>query len=188
MKQLLHVSLFAAALAAGVSYAEPQSSETVTTGVFQIVEKDMTAIKFPEGSADLTANDRAAIVAMVDSVRGDATVDQFIVAAWSDKDYPALKSQALSKADQRLAEERLARIKTVLTEAGAKSIETDSMAEHPGWLATAFDTEQVKLKGGGKVSSDDDRIVVALGKQIRAKGGPSSAVIIVKHLPAELAH
>lgn len=159
-----------------------------TTGIFQIFERDMTTIRFAPGSSTLSANDRQALTTMAADLKGDPNVAKLVVAAWSDKEYPAGPDQRLSSADRSLAEDRAKHVKDVLVDSGARSVSTYSMAEHPSWLARTFNTAQAKLKGDGRIKSSQDHVIADLGRQIRNHGGPNDVVVIVQHKSDNVAH
>jgi hypothetical protein len=187
--------LYRIAIAALMTFAAPAWAQTSqptigdsATDVYKILAKDMTSVTFPKGSDNLSKTDKDHLATLARETNQDATVDKLIVASWSDKEYPAQKDAKLDSADRRLADQRADAVKKALKDAGAKSVETFSMADHPSWLAKTFNTENAKLKGERKVKSTDDEIIADLGRQIRAKGGPSTAVIIVKHTADSMAH
>ena len=100
--------------------------------------------------------------------------------AWADREYPQKKGKDLSKGERDLAVARADHVAKVLKGFGVSKIEMHSMAEHPSWIAKTFNTDDAKLKGEGKTNALDDAAIERIGRQIRLKGGPSTAVVMVR--------
>lgn len=94
-------------------------------------------------------------------------------------DYPEQGKQ-LSDKDKKLADERSKNVKKVLSEFGAKDIDTYSMAEHPSWIAKAFSTDEAEIKASTRGKKVEDRTSANIAKTLKTKGGPSTVVISVK--------
>lgn len=194
MKLLKDTAILAtavAALATGPALAldSPKATaEQVETKVYQLLDKNMTTIKFANRSDTLSEAEITRLRAFAKASKDEANLDQIVVAAWSDKEYPAARDENLEKSDRDLADKRAEAVKKVLKDAGAKDVDTYSFAEHPSWLSRIFNTEQAKLKGSGKVKDSEDRVIASLGKQLRAKGGPGSTVVILKHKDEVVSH
>ncbi len=113
-----------------LSFAQEGSKvvEKIQTEVYDILDKDLTAVKFEKGSATLTDTERRTLRAMVTAVRDDTKVENIIVAAWSDSQYPAKEGAKLGDAEKKLADQRAANVKTVLTDLGVTNVQVYSMA------------------------------------------------------------
>jgi hypothetical protein len=140
----------------------------------------LTTVKFEKGSATLTDTERRTLRAMITAVRDDTKIENIIIAAWSDSQYPAKEGSKLSDADIKLASQRAENVKTVLTELGASDIKIYSMAEHPSWIAKTFRTEEAKVKLSLNGKHIEDRKAEVIAQTLQSEGGPSSVVVIVK--------
>jgi len=78
------------ALSAGSVMADstPTTSEKVQAKVYELLDKDMVAIKFASGSTKLTEGERGSIRAFVAAAKNNGKIDKFVVAAWSDEEMP----------------------------------------------------------------------------------------------------
>lgn len=153
--------------------------ERAQTEVYDFIDKDITKIEFAEGSATLSEAEKIGLRALVKSVRDDSRVEGIVVAAWSDHHYPEV-GKKLSDADVELADRRQRSVEAVLDELGIYNISTYSMAEHPSWIGKVFFTEESKVKKSIEGEEVEDRDAVALAATLQNRGGPSSAVVIVK--------
>jgi hypothetical protein len=162
--------------------------QDLKTKAYDLLDKDVTTIKFGNGVSTLTANERGQLKAVVDAVRDDTKVDRVIVAAWADEELPSGKDAQLSQAARDLADLRAKNVKAVLGELGVDKVDVYSMADQPGWIAKAFNTNEAQVKGEGKVADANDEAAAKLGKLLRDKGGPSTAVVVVKRVGELAAH
>lgn len=153
--------------------------ESAQTTLYDIMDKDITTVQFEAGSATVSDAERLELRALVQSIRDDSKIENIIVAAWSDKDYPA-QGKNLSKRDRELAEKRSENVKKVLDQLGAKDIDTYSMAEHPSWIAKVFNTDDAAIKDSIKGKQIEDRTTASIAKTLKAEGGPSTIVVLVK--------
>ena len=165
-----------------LSFAQEGSKvvEKIQTEIYDILDKDLTTVKFEKGSATLTDTERRTLRAMVTAVRDDTKVETIIVAAWSDSQYPAKEGAKLGDAEKKLADQRAANVKTVLTDLGVANVQVYSMAEHPGWIAKTFRTDEAKVKLSLNGKHVEDRKAEIVAQTLQSEGGPSSVVVIVK--------
>jgi len=165
-----------------------QKLEDTQTKIYELLDKDITTVKFNRDSAVLSDSEKSSLRSLVEAAKANKNIDRFIVAAWSDREYPASKDQKLSKTERDLAKNRMDTIQAFLKDVGAKDVDTYSFAEHPSWLARVFNTEQAQIKGAGKVKDEEERIVADIGKRLRDKGGPGTGVVVVKTKEEAAAH
>src|SRR4051812_38892194 len=105
-------------LAAVLSSAQATADETTApkgeTALFEATEKNLAVVHFSPGETDLTQTDQNALLDTVNSAKKAGKVDEIIIAAWSDKEYPATKDQKLTRADEKLADKRADTVKRFL--------------------------------------------------------------------------
>ena len=181
------VSIFLAASLGSLPMSQVSADTTVSAAVqdvktrfYEIFGKDTVTVAFVSGSSVLSENERKNLMAAVAALRNDSRLSSAIVAAWSDKEYPATKGQHLSKSDNHLADARNSVIKKSLSSLGVKSIETHTMAQHPSWIGKLFNTDDAKMKGEGVVNDSHDQLINEMGQVLRDKGGPGKAVVILR--------
>lgn len=174
------------ALTAGAAYAESASSavkgavQNVKTELFDIMNKETVTVNFKDGSSVVDQGEVNDLKALLTSNKREGKIDSLIIAAWSDKDYPAGQGETLSDADRKLADQRADAVKKTLTSLGAGKVDSYSMAEHPSWIAKTFNTQDAKVKGEGAVKDADDNLTAQIGKQLKDKGGPGTVVVLVR--------
>jgi hypothetical protein len=187
-----------AMLALGSAFAAPafaeddkSLTEEVKTAVYELLDKDMISVKFDTNSSTLSDGERASLKALVEKLRNEKDVEKFIVAAWSDKDYPNGANEKLTNAEEKLAEKRKEAVQAALKDFGVDNVDAYSMAERPSWLAKVFNAPAAKIKGEGRTIGDkdaEDVMIEQLGQRLRAKGGPGMAVVIAKRDADATAH
>jgi hypothetical protein len=161
------------------SVACADSAQSIEANTFKLLDKEALTVHFAEGKADLAETDRLALRALADKVKGDRDFDHFVVASWSDQEFPE-KGKTLPPEQRKLADERVRAVKGALMRPGAGQIQTYSFAEHPSWLGKVFNSENAKVKQeAGAVSTSKDLTAAELGRELHEKGGPRSAVIIL---------
>lgn len=183
----LSTTLVLCAGVAGAAHAETAVGNAVggavqetKTKLFDAFDKDSITVDFKNGSAALEQGEIDDLKALLTSNKRDGKLERVIVASWSDKDYPANKGERLGDSDRKLADDRSAAVKKALAGLGAATVDTYSMAEHPTWMAKAFNTKDAKVKGQGTMNDADDSISAELGKRLKDKGGPEKAVVIIR--------
>jgi hypothetical protein len=178
-------------LTSTVVFAEQPASTAVQdakTKVYEMLGKDTATLSFENGSTALSEAERQNLAAVVAAVRANATISSAIVAAWSDRDYPANKGQRLGRDQRQLAEERVSSVKKALESLGVAHIETHSMAEQPGVFGKLFNTEDTMIKGEGKVEDANDRYNDDIGHILRDHGGAGKSVVIIRRLGDQSAY
>ena len=176
---------------AGTSFAETTTSsaiQDIKTRVFELIGKDTATIAFAPGRSTITDSERKNLAAVVAAVRADSTINSAVVASWADKEYPATKGQKLGKKERDLADARNKAINEALLGLGVNTVETHTMAEHPTWFATTFNTNDSKVKGEGKVEDANDQVIAEIGRVLREKGGAGKGVVIIRRAGAKAAH
>jgi hypothetical protein len=182
MKTRTSAFVLALGLAAGPAFAADTQTVTqdVKTTFLDLINKDSVNVGFKEGTSAVSKDERSDLKATVDAVRKDTKIARVIVAAWSDKEYPAGKEEALKASDKKLASDRASNVKAVLSELGVSNVETYTMTEKPNWFEKEFNTDDAKVKGAGKVKDSDDQVTTEIGRLLREKGGPKSVVVLVR--------
>jgi hypothetical protein len=163
-------------------------SQDTKTKLFEVLKKNTTTVTFSQGGTALTESERDTLIATVNAAKNVGTIARVIIAAWSDKEYPAAKGASLDNKDIGVAKARITSIKQVLESLDIKEIETYTMTENPSWFGRLFNTAETKIKGAGKPNSQDDQMIEELGKTIRERGGPGKAVVFIRHSGEGLTH
>lgn len=184
---LLATGLTLSAASVMAEGTQPSTIEKIQTKVYELLDKDMTAIKFAKDSDALTDGEKQSIRAFVTAAKNNGKVDKFIVAAWSDEEMPK-GDKKLSDKQKNLADDRNHAVKQALKEAGADDVEGFSMATDANWIQKTFNTEGAQLKGEGKIKDADDQFTANIGQRLRSKGGPGTAVIVAKYEVSAAAH
>ncbi|MGE0171893.1 MAG: hypothetical protein AB7T49_03875 [Oligoflexales bacterium] len=167
-----------AVVGSGNAFAE--TVRKLETKAYDLMDKDITAIKFEKGNTQLSESEKASLKSVVEAVRGDSDIDKIIVASWSDESLPKNQKVDLSKTSRDLAEKRGEQVKTVLKDLGARDVEIYSMAKQPSWIGKTFGSEEAKVKESMEGKKVEDREPKTIAQVLEEKGGPSKAVIIVK--------
>jgi hypothetical protein len=171
-----------------IQKAADEVTDSVKTTFYDVMDKDITTVDFEKGSAVLSEAEKSDLKAMVAAVKSDTTINNVIVAAWSDEEYPKTKGEKLSQAEQDLANKRATNVEAELKTLGLNKIETHSMAENPGWLARTFSTKDATLKGEGRGRNASDKEVMKIGQDLRDKGGPGKVVVFIRRTTDPTAH
>jgi hypothetical protein len=179
--------LLALALPLALSWsAAARADQTMNdSDLFEATSKNLLVVHFDANKADVADSERLKIQHAVNVVKNEGTIKSVLVAAWSDKDYPQTKDEMLTRDDEHLAKVRANAVKQVLQDAkvGA-NVRTFSMAVYPSWLARIFRTDEAKLKQAVPASlggrSRDDLALEYYGKMLRDRGGPTTAVIVIR--------
>jgi hypothetical protein len=169
-----------ATLGWGTAFAENNTVKKMQTKVYDLMDKDITTIRFEKGSTNLTENEKNSLKAVVQAVRDDSDIEKVIVASWADENLPKSTDTKLSKEAKDLADKRNDNIKKVLKDLGAKDVETHSMAEQPTWIGKTFGTEDAQIKeslAGKNVKETEPKNIANV---LENRGGASKAVVIVK--------
>jgi hypothetical protein len=154
--------------------------------IYQILDQDMVKITFDEGSSTLSNSSMTAIADFVKATKDESKVERYLVASWSDKEFPT--KGELSSSQRKLAASRAERIKSSLSAAGAAKIDTFEMTKQPNWIQRAFSTETAEIKNKGMSATHDEKLLKEIGQRLRNNGGPHTAVIIAKFKNEVLSH
>ena len=179
-------SVFAQTADTGMSNKTEQqpSPDTIFVEYYAVIlkhlDKDAVSLSFAKGSADLTAELKAQLDAMIPAINADKTIDKVVVASWSDQAYPAAKGAKLSDAQRKLADKRSSNIDKYLKDKGVANVDDYSMAERPNWLSKLFHMDEAQLKGAVKDSKTDGLNEEKIRQALESKGGPSKAVVFFK--------
>lgn len=140
---------------------------------------DSLVVNFQPGQATLSETEKENLRNMGRTMRQHGEIRQAKIAAWSDKPHP--RTGNLSREDRKLADRRLDEIERFLEDdQNITSVKEFNMAERSSWVGRMFHTEQAELdaefarRGKTEVTNDEFRV-------IRQEGGPSKAVVILKH-------
>jgi hypothetical protein len=163
-----------------------QAVENLRQEVYDLVDKDITAVSFSKGSHKLSKSDASSLRAMYKAVLTDDTVDKVIIAAWADDKMPT--GGKLSDAQVDLAEKRADAIEDLLKKMGNKNIDTYNMAKDATWIGKVFETQNAEIKEALKGKPADDANANRIAQLLESKGGVSKAVVIIKrNMPARKA-
>ena len=113
---------------------------TLETVVLQVIEKSSAVITFPIGQSTLSSEEATKLKSFVADMKAQASVEKFVIATWSDKDYPA-KGKSLGDADIKIAKNRNESIKSSLDAAGVKNVEYFTMTTQPNWFQRYLSTK-----------------------------------------------
>lgn len=150
----------------------------VIEDIYKILDKDLIKISFTKGSSELSDESRTALVNFSKSTRNEYKVDRFIIASWSDLNYPS--KGELSAPQNELAELRAKHIKSALQSTGAEQVDSFIMTKRPNWIQRAFSTETAEIKNQGSNRTSNQRLLKSVGKKLKENGGPMSAVVVAK--------
>lgn len=152
----------------------------------QSISKDMIAINFAEGGATVSQSDAENLAQFVGNTQSQGKVKRYIVAAWSDQNYP--ETGRLSAEQRQLAAHRAKQIKGLLRIEGTAKIVTYEMTKQPNWIQQAFGTEAVQIKKGSPNPRVNQRLSQNIGERLRSLGGPHKAVVAVVFKDEVLSH
>lgn len=155
------------------------SSIDINTKSIQLIDKDSVTVNFAPGSSDVTPQEKDKLRNLIESAKKEAPTDRFIVAAWSDKEFPA-EGAELSKEDRDLAKRRGSAVKEALQDLRVGSIDTYSMATHPSWISRTFGRNDASIKTGGGRTTEKNEVATQIGQKLRSEGGPGTAVVVVR--------
>lgn len=137
-------------------------------------------IDFNEGQTTLDDGDRLAIRNLTSQVNVDR-VDEVLVLAWADREYPADGSKASSR-DVKIADQRAANIKKYIQDDLAFNTDVDrhNMAERPGTLGRIFRSQDFRVKNTLE-STGEMPIAATANAPIVMDRKASSALILLKY-------
>jgi hypothetical protein len=184
MKKFMAMALALVAMAAvGCSKMQSQTAAKVTPAheVQATDDNDSTlyseVVTFDRGSADLSADAKDRLSAMINRIHPDGDVDEAKLAVWSDKAFVA--GMDLPKADRDLADRRIDNISSYLKkDLKVNDVDDFNMAERSNWLARIFNTDDAELKSS--YARGDQPLSEEELRMIKRHGSPSSAVIIFR--------
>jgi hypothetical protein len=155
--------------------------ETVTevkASVYEALEKNSLTINFAEGGAAVSEGDRQDIEALRRNVGDQARSKRLIIAAWSDKAFPAEKDAELGKESVDLAANRAQEIRNLVTEGvNFNEVEVVNMAEPRGAFLGIFRTSSTRVKDAYVGDEEDNTRARHEAKVLKDKGGPGKAVV-----------
>lgn len=135
----------------------------------------------------MSTEEAGKLKAFVENMKTQAPVEKFVIATWSDKDYPE-KGKYLGSADIKLAEDRNTAIKAILDAAGVKDVEYFTMSTRPNWFQRYLSTTSAELKDGAGTDFLSNSAMERVGEKLRARGGPSKSVIVAVFENNRVAH
>lgn len=121
-------------------------NQVVLTGVAErLGVQNFTEIDFKPGSAELSSSAKATLRSLLIQAQGMGSIEDIIVASWSDHEYPAVV-RALSAEQRELAQRRGQSVRTYLESLANVDVATHNMAERPQGLSRWFNTKESDLK------------------------------------------
>src|SRR5690606_29132924 len=115
------------------------------------------------------------------------------VAVWSDSEAPVKDGEDLPKEQQDLASKRIDALQDYFKSQNQANVKTYNMAERVGLFADLFETDEAVAKKAMtdptmRAEDEEDRVIEAMARVFKDKGGPSEAVVVVIRDKAELSH
>jgi hypothetical protein len=150
----------------------------VVDRIYRILDKDLVKVTFTEKSYQLADASQVSVKGFVAATEKEAQIDRYLVAAWSDKDYP--NKGKLSDEQEKIAKARAEEIKKVIESVSKVKVETFEMTKQPNWIQRAFSTETAEIKDKSLSDSRNETVIKEIGKRLRDNGGPGTAVIVAK--------
>ncbi len=137
-------------------------------------------IDFSEGQTTLDDSDKLAIRNLTSQVDVDR-VDEVLVLAWADREYPADGSKASSR-DVKIADQRAANIKKYIQDDLAFNTDVDrhNMAERPGTLSRIFRSQDFRVKNTLE-STGEMPVAATANEPIVMDRKASSALVLLKY-------
>ena len=160
---------------ADVASPVPDSRAAAVAGAQKYV-----TLEFNEGQATLTDMDKMALRNLTSQI-DQSRVDEILVLAWGDREYPANGVKASSR-DVKLADQRAANIKRYIQDDLAFNADVDrhNMAERPGTLARMFHTQDYRVKNTME-SSGELPMTTAANEPVIMDKKASSALVLIKY-------
>jgi hypothetical protein len=103
-------------------------------------------IKFDPKSSRLNTAASNELETAVHQASQTGTLDEIMVLAWSDEDYPTNREGKLSNQQNKLAEMRYKAVKEYFSKLKGVSVDTYNMAERPHTLSKWFRTKDTRVK------------------------------------------
>ncbi len=131
---------------------EPYTSEQEGAAISETTAEKVDAhsfveIKFPQNSSKLTAESKASIRNLMNLSKMDKNkLDQVIVLAWGDQEYPSEQKDKLSPKQLDLAKKRNETISKFVKTLKNVTVETHSMAQQPSTVSDWLNTQDSKIK------------------------------------------
>ena len=167
------------AWAATIGDAANKVEEKTKVMMNDVRDKRDVAAHFDRGSAVLSDDAKSSIKALVEGLDVDQRSGKVMVVAWSDKDFPAARSDVTTKTDQKLADDRAGAVKAYLHQLGAdRHVTTVNMAQKDNVLARVFDAETSKVKETYKKGVTDSKELADNVKTLKDDGGPGKVVVL----------
>lgn len=136
-------------------------------------------LTFKRGSDELPDSEKMKLKQAINEAKGKGEIAKAEVAVWSDKDHPATGN--LPRADEKLASDRIEKVKDVLNDdlGALQSVDAYNMANNASWLGRNFHTDEAKLDAvmakqePGNLARKDFLI-------FKREGAPSKAVVLLR--------
>lgn len=157
------------------SSAEANAQGISNSAAWDASAHNFVEISFDKGSHALSKNAKANLNAILGRADQFAKIDQVIVLAWGDEEYPSKKRNKLSKKQISLAEDRNRSVKTYVGEITNAGVDSYNMAERPTAFSKWFNTADNQLK--------DSLLAAGLpttAKETQITNKASHAVILIK--------
>lgn len=131
----------------GTTMSEKAESQQINNTVAQEAKAhNFVEISFDQGSATLSASAKASLDAVVEQARTSGKIDEVLVFAWSDEEFPSKELKKLTKQQRDLADKRSEAISKHIKSQKSVDVDTYSMAERSNALSRWFNTTDSKLK------------------------------------------
>lgn len=144
----------------------------------------LIVLMFESGSSKVSADQEAELKAFLVSSRFHFKIREVIVAAYSDKPFPAESGTSLTSEDRDLAIHRGYMVQRKLEEFGASNVHVVNMAKRPNWFDTTFMTRNGQIKKMlGSESFDpevDNPFYRSVASKMHTDAGPGAVVIAVR--------
>lgn len=133
---------------ARVPYTTEQESAVISeTTAEKIDAHSFVEIKFSQNSTKLTKESKESIRNLITLNKIDQNkLDQVIVLAWADQEYPSEQKEKLSPKQVDLAKKRNEAISKYVKSIKNVTVETHSMAQQPSTVSDWLNTQDSKIK------------------------------------------
>lgn len=139
---------------------------------------DVSEVQYETGSSTMSPEQRKEIHDFVAKARERGVVDKIGILAWSDREYPQVKTK-FAKSDIILSDRRIQDVENLIkNELAINSFDSYNMAERPTKLQNFFHTKDAKIKDQAEAGGAAPRTQEEAGI-FNLKGQKAKAVIMV---------
>ncbi len=159
--------------------------QAARTTLYDITDKNSVSLTFDAASATLTDSQKSQLKSLLDAANRDGKIENIVVAAYADKNYPKDQKDSLAKVDRDMAAKRGDAVRAYLTGVGAKSVAIYNMAEKANWFERTLVTKDAMVKGEAREKADDvsrdDAFFESLGRHLTKDGGAGKVIVLLRH-------